>query len=234
MCTPLLLGLAGLAVSAGGVVVSSVAADKADAAQKRVAKKALKLNTETANKNQSLLMGSAKDLAPTAASASDAVATSEAQQAANARGNDALALFEGSRGGPSAQNEAVAGKVQSAQQPRANALAVIQGNAEGARRRLQLVDRTNEQIDANTSNTGRLLGLLPGQMNLAATSGRGLALGGQLATTVGNGMATNAAWSPRPTGTGSVPAYPPGDYRAGPYANPYLVPDPNAYTQAQA
>lgn len=223
MCTPLLLGLAGLAVSGAGIAMSASAQHEATDAQIGVQKRALKLNGESADKNRTLLMGEAKQQAPAAQTAGDAAAASQAQQAMSTRTNDALNLFQGSRtGGGAANGRAVAGQVQAETQPRMQALSIIQGNAEGNRRRLQLADRTNEDIDANTSATGRMLGLLPMQMDAAGRAGSGLALGGQLAGAVGGGLTQQSIWSkPAPSNGGRIaPTAGATDIR-NPYADPY-------------
>lgn len=203
--------------------MSASAQHKANDAQIGVQKRALRLNTANAEKNRTLLMGEAKQQAPAAQTAGDAAAAGQAQQAMNDRSRDALSLFEGSRtGGGAANARAVAGQVQAGRQPRIKALSVIQGNAEGNRRRLQLADRTNEDIDANTSSTARVLGLLPIQMNNAANAGRGLALGGQLAGVAGAGMLQHSMWSPgQPTNGGQMPAGAGATDIRNPYVDPY-------------
>jgi hypothetical protein len=231
MCTPFLLGLA---LVAGGTVAQAAAKQRADKAQMDVTAKAQKRVTDTRNQNRALLMKEVDKNAPGATAATNNVAAGEAQAAMQSGADRAVDLFQGGEGDQGAAGR-ITGRVGASLAPRTRALGTIEGQAEGERRRSRSMDRTNQNIDANDTATGRVLGNLPIEMQLAGTRGRGLGLAGQAAGAVGGGLVSGSMWGPATTAatgaggrytTSSPGASDVGPARRDPYG--YPVSDPTA------
>lgn len=166
---------------------------------------------KTRNKNRKLLMGEVAKEAPSNVDKLQSGSAAEEQSAQQGQANEAVRLFDGSGG-----NSEVSGRVLASQSPRFAAGAQLAGFG-GARRELAMqADRTNASIDANNWALTRRLGLVPGQMNVAANSGAGLAMLGQGLGAAGNGVLGGSIWSAAPAAANAA-----GNTYNDPYATRY-------------